>query len=105
MVDTTITILLVDPNNTLITNQVHTNAKGVFTFTFTPFVPGNWTVAAEWISTKSFYKSSVSQMATLLVNPQPTPTPTETPTPTPTITPNITPTPSPVPWDQLSESS
>ena len=102
MADTTVTVVLVDPNNTAITNQVNTDGKGAFTFTFTPYIPGNWTVAAEWLSNKGFYTSSVSQMVTLLVNPQPTPTPTITPTPTPTITPNVTPTPSPVPWGQLT---
>jgi len=102
MAATTVMVILVDPNNTVITSQVLTDQKGAYTFTFTPYIPGNWTVAAEWISTKSFYKSSVSQMATLLVNPQPTPTPSETPTPTPTITPTIQPTPSPIPWDQIT---
>ena len=102
MASTTVTVLLVDPNNTVISSQVYTDSKGAFTFTFTPFIPGNWTVAAEWFSNKSFYTSSVSQMVTLLVNPQPTPTPTETPAPTPTITPTISPTPSPIPWDQLT---
>ncbi|HTY74340.1 MAG TPA: PQQ-binding-like beta-propeller repeat protein [Candidatus Nanoarchaeia archaeon] len=100
--DTIVTVMLVDPNNTVINSQTITNDKGAFTFTFTPFVPGNWTVAAEWLSNKGFYTSSVSQMATLLVNPQPTPSPTQTPTPTPTTTPFVSPTPSPVPWDKLT---
>ncbi len=99
---TAITVVFVNPNGTARITQVLTDAKGAFTFTFTPTIPGNWTVAAQWFSDKSFYKSSISDMVTLLVDPQPTPTPTETPTPTPEITPTVSPTPTPIPWSELT---
>ena len=102
MPNATVTVVLVKPDGSWITMRVATTTKGAFAFTFTPEAAGNWTVSAEWISDKSFYRSSTSDMVTLQVNVPPTPTPTETPTPTPEPTPTPTPVPTPTPWNELT---
>lgn len=101
MSNATVTVMLVKPDGSVTTLEVETTATGSFAFTFTPTTTGNWTVAAEWVSDKSFYRSAVSEMVTLLVNTPPTPTPTETPTETPPPTPTPSPVPTPTPFDQL----
>jgi eukaryotic-like serine/threonine-protein kinase len=102
MPNATVTVVFVNPNGSATTAQIFTDAKGAFTFTFTPNMAGNWTMAAEWFSDKSFYRSSFSEMINLLVSPQPTPTPSETPTLTPEVSPTASPTPTPIPFDQLT---
>ncbi len=102
MPNATVAVTVVNPDGTSSTMLVVTSTTGNFVFTFTPNEAGNWTVAAEWMSDKSFYKSAVSEMTPLLVNVPPTPTPTETPTatPSPTLTPS--PVPTPTPFGQLT---
>lgn len=102
MPDATVMIVLMKPDGTWTNMQVETSADGAFTFTFAPDAAGNWTIRAQWISDKSFYKSSTSETATLEVNVPPTPTPTETPTATPEPTPTPTPVPTPTPWNELT---
>jgi outer membrane protein assembly factor BamB len=100
--NTSITIMLVKPDGSVGNIQVLTSYKGTFTFTFTPDTVGNWSVAAQWQSDKSFYKSSVSDMVVLQVSTPPEPTPTESPTPTVSPTPTRSPEPTPTPFDQLT---
>jgi eukaryotic-like serine/threonine-protein kinase len=97
---TTVRVTLTNPNGDLIALPVVTSVTGDFTFTFTPSVVGEWTAIARWASSKSYYASSESAPAFLLVNPTPTPTPTESPTPTPELTPTPTPMPTPMPFDK-----
>jgi hypothetical protein len=93
--NTAVAVTLVDPTGAQKTINVYTCTLGNFTFTFSPEVPGNWSVYAQWTSDESYCTSSKSEPALLAVNPSPTPTPTQTPTPTPTPTSTDTPTPTP----------
>jgi outer membrane protein assembly factor BamB len=102
MPNAAVTVILVRPDGTPTSMNVETSATGNFAFTFTPTNIGNWTLAAEWTSDKSFYRSAVSEMITLLVNNAPTPTPTETPTASPTPTSTPSPVPTPTPFDQMT---
>jgi outer membrane protein assembly factor BamB len=102
MENATVSVVIVDPNGTATITHVPTTSRGAFTFTFRPTFTGNWTIAAEWFSDKSFYTSSVSDMINIQVTSPPTPPPTETPTPTLEPTPTRVPTPSPIPLDQLT---
>ncbi len=99
---TSVKILIVEPDGNVSSFSVPTTDKGAFTFTFTPKAVGNWSVAAEWQSDKSFYKSSVSEMAVLQVSVPPTPTPTESPTTPPSPTPTRSPAPTPTPLEQMT---
>ena len=88
-----VTVTIVKPDGTPTNMQVAASVDGSFSFTFTPGTVGNWTVAAQWRSDKSYYASATSEMVGLQVQSSPTPTPTETPTPTPSNSSFPTPTP------------
>jgi eukaryotic-like serine/threonine-protein kinase len=90
-----VTITVTKPDGDQLALPIATSNSGEFTFTFTPLQTGTWTAVAKWTPNKSYYASSSSEPASLLVNPVSTPPPTETPTPSPT--PTITPSPSPTP--------
>jgi hypothetical protein len=51
--------------------QVATSKKGAFNFTYTPDVTGNWAVAAQWQSDKSYYTSAYSEHAFMEVTEAP----------------------------------
>jgi outer membrane protein assembly factor BamB len=102
MPNATVNILLIKPDGIVNVLRVLTSDKGDYTFAFTPDAIGNWTIAAEWQSDKSFYRSAVSEMIGLLVNGPPSPTPTDQPTATPMVTPTRTPQPTPTPLEKLT---
>jgi eukaryotic-like serine/threonine-protein kinase len=95
--NTNVTVTITQPDGATIVLPVVTSFVGEFTFTFAPSVAGTWIITAQWTSDKSYYDSSTSAPASLLVDVTPTPTPTESPTPspTPTLTPTSVPTPTP----------
>jgi outer membrane protein assembly factor BamB len=59
--------------------QVATVEKGVFNFTYTPDVAGNWTVTAQWKSDKGYWSSAYSEHVPLDVAMASTPTPSPPP--------------------------
>jgi outer membrane protein assembly factor BamB len=103
MSDVNVTLYLVKPDGTSFNMHVTTSQKGDFTFTFTPDMVGDWLVAAQWQSDKSYYTPAISETVALQVKPvpTPTPTPTESPSPTPVETPSPTlPLETPTPFDE-----
>ena len=53
-----ITLSFVKPDGSYTDTQVVTSKQGVFNFTFTADITGNWTVAAQWQTEKSYYTSA-----------------------------------------------
>ena len=92
--NSTVVLTLVKPDGTSTNMEVTTSTKGSFSFTFTPDTVGNWTVAAQWRSDKSYYASATSEIVGLQVQSPPTPTPTPTPSQ------SISPPPTPTPFDE-----
>jgi len=56
-----ILVSFVKPDGPVIDLQVATSKKGAFNFTYTPDVTGNWAVAAQWQSDKSYCTSAYSE--------------------------------------------
>jgi outer membrane protein assembly factor BamB len=96
--NTTIVVVFVQPDGTQVNKPILTSDEGDFAFTFTPEMVGNWMVATQWPSDRSYYASSTSEFVSLLVESSPTPTPAISPTPTPIPTPPPTPSPTPTPF-------
>ncbi|HTY75052.1 MAG TPA: hypothetical protein VMD05_05750, partial [Candidatus Nanoarchaeia archaeon] len=94
----------IDPNNNIETiATVTSDATGLFSYMFTPPVPGTYTIVATFGGSNSYYGSyaetaiGVSPAASSSVTtPAPVVTPTGAATAAPTPTPTIAPTPSPV---------
>jgi outer membrane protein assembly factor BamB len=74
MPNASITLSFVKPDGTVDNVQVATLEKGVFNFTYTPDMVGNYTVAAQWQSDEGYYTSAYSGPAPLEVAAAPTPT-------------------------------
>jgi outer membrane protein assembly factor BamB len=72
MPNASITLFFVKPDETVDNVQVTTLEKGVFKFTYTPDVAGNWTVAAQWQSDRGYYTSAYSGYTPLEVTVTPT---------------------------------
>ena len=53
-----VTVSFVKPDGSYTDTQVVTSKQGVFNFTFTAEDAGNWTVAAQWQTDKSYYTSA-----------------------------------------------
>jgi outer membrane protein assembly factor BamB len=53
-----VTVSFVKPDGSYTDMQVVTSKQGVFNFTLNPDVTGNWTVAAQWQTDKSYYTSA-----------------------------------------------
>jgi outer membrane protein assembly factor BamB len=66
-----ILVSFVKPDGSVIDLQVATSKKGAFNFTYTPDVTGNWALAAQWQSGKSYYTSAYSEHAFLEVTEAP----------------------------------
>jgi outer membrane protein assembly factor BamB len=62
-----ITVSIVKPDGSVTDLQVTTSKTGAFNFTCTPDVAGNWTVAAQWQTDKSYYTSAYSENAIIQV--------------------------------------
>jgi outer membrane protein assembly factor BamB len=58
----TILLSFLKPDGSAIDLQAVTSYKGVFNFTYTPDVAGNWTVAAQWHSDKGYYTSAYGEV-------------------------------------------
>jgi hypothetical protein len=77
-----VTVSVVDPNNNCYdVGTTTSDASGFFKLTFTPQVPGKYTVIATFAGSESYYGSSAE--TALVVNEAPQPTPAPTPTPAP----------------------
>jgi outer membrane protein assembly factor BamB len=55
-----VTVSFVKPDGSFTDTQVVTSKQGAFNFTLKPDVAGNWTVAAQWQTDKSYYTSASS---------------------------------------------
>jgi hypothetical protein len=74
-----VTIAVTDSNgNHYNVGTVTTNANGFYSLTWTPIIPGNYTVTATFAGTKSYYGSSANA-AFCASSPPPTPAPTASP--------------------------
>ena len=62
-----ITVSIVKPDGSVTDLQVTTSKTAAFNFTCTPDVAGNWTVAAQWQTDKSYYTSAYSENAIIQV--------------------------------------
>ncbi len=75
-----VTLSVLDSNgNQYNIGTTTTNAMGVYGLTWTPPIPGNFTVYANFAGTESYYPSSASTI--LYASAAPTPTPAPTPQP------------------------
>jgi hypothetical protein len=75
-----VTISVLDPNNNQYdVGTTTSDANGAFSYTFTPEVPGKYTVIASFAGSGSYYGSSAE--TALAVNEAPTSTPEPTPMP------------------------
>jgi hypothetical protein len=72
MANASITVSLVRPDGAIVNIDVATSEKGAFNFAYTPDVVGNWAVAAQWQSDKSYYLSATSEQAPVEVTAAPT---------------------------------
>ena len=74
-----VTITVLDSNhNTRVIGTTTTNANGFYSLTWTPDIPGNFTVTATFCGTNAYYGSSASA-AFYAGSPPPTPAPTASP--------------------------
>ena len=74
-----VTIAVTDSNgNHYSIGTVTTNANGFYSLTWTPIIPGNYTVTATFAGTQSYYGSSANT-AFCAGSPPPTPAPTASP--------------------------
>jgi outer membrane protein assembly factor BamB len=74
-----VTIAVTDSNgNHYNIGTVTTNANGFYSLTWTPIIPGNYTVTATFAGTQSYYGSSANA-AFCASSPPPTPAPTASP--------------------------
>ncbi len=60
MTNTTVYVNFIRPDGTMDYMQTATADRGVFNFSYTPDVAGNWTVIARWESTEGRYSSTYS---------------------------------------------
>jgi len=81
MTNASVSLFFVRPDGTVDDVQVTTAEKGLFNFEYTPDVVGNWTITAQWASTKGYYSPAYSEHIFVEVELAPTPTPTPTPPP------------------------
>jgi outer membrane protein assembly factor BamB len=72
MANASIVISFVKPDGAEIDMAVVTSEKGVFSFSYTPAVVGNWTVVAHWQPTKGYYAPAFSEHLPLEVAAAPT---------------------------------
>jgi outer membrane protein assembly factor BamB len=66
-----ITVSFVKPDGSVNDVQAVTSEKGDFNFTYTPDAAGNWAVAAQWQTDKSYYTSAYSEPAFMEVTAAP----------------------------------
>jgi len=70
----------IDPNNNYVTiGNATSDSYGVFSFQWTPEVPGKYTVYATFTGSKSYYPSTAETAIVVDEAPEATPGPTETP--------------------------
>jgi hypothetical protein len=75
-------VSVLDPNNNCYeVGRAMSDANGMFSCTFTPLVPGNYTVFATFAGSKGYWPSSAE--TALFVEESPASTPAPTPTPAP----------------------
>jgi outer membrane protein assembly factor BamB len=75
-------IEVLDPNNNYYeVGRATSDASGFYKLTFTPPVPGEYTVIARFAGSKSYWASSTETAINVENAPQPTPAPTPTPIP------------------------
>ncbi len=102
----TVTLDSIDPNN----NFVHigtatSDLSGLYSFMWTPPIPGKYTIIATFQGSDSYYSSyaetamgispAAAHPSTTTTPPPTTPSPTGTPAPTSTVSPSVAPTPTP----------
>jgi hypothetical protein len=76
-----VTISVTDSNgNHYNIGTVTTDESGTYSLTWTPIIPGNFTVYATFAGTKGYYSSSAEDHFTVMQAPSATATPTATPT-------------------------
>jgi outer membrane protein assembly factor BamB len=79
MPNASITLSIVKPGGSEVTQQVVTSEGGFFDFTYTPDAAGEWTVTARWQASRGYYNSACSEKTVLNVAAAPTPPPTPPP--------------------------
>jgi hypothetical protein len=77
-----VVISVVDPNNNCYeAGRATSDANGMFSYVFTPEVPGQYTVIATFAGSESYWQSHAETAFFVEEAPQPTPEPTPTPIP------------------------
>ena len=75
-----VTLSYVDPNNNCYTiGTTTTDINGQYTYTFTPNIPGTYTIIATFSGSNSYFSSSAQTHMTFLLPPSATATPTPAP--------------------------
>jgi hypothetical protein len=75
-----VSISVLDPNNNAYeVGTATSDASGMFSFAFTPEVPGKYTVIATFVGSESYYGSFAETAINVENAPEATPAPTPTP--------------------------
>jgi hypothetical protein len=77
-----VVISVVDPNNNCYeVGRATSDASGMFSYAFTPEIPGQYTIIATFAGSESYWQSHAETALFVEEAPQPTPEPTPTPIP------------------------